>query len=90
MRHVEHRQDRAEGDIVLFDRRIPYTTDLISINGIRLHLWLGDTPATPDLLRRLESVGRRHRDVVSCAYCSGQPTGYWARQDMHEQQLPQT
>lgn len=84
MHQVNHREDRAEGDIVLADGRFPYDTDLISINGVNLHVWLGDTTATPALLERLEKVGRRHRDVVRCTYCSGAPTGYWARQDMFE------
>ena len=56
---------------------VPYNTDLVNINGCRIHFWLGDM-ATLDRARHLRQAAERQRDIVSCTYSGGQPDGFWA------------
>jgi hypothetical protein len=80
MRKVEYVKERAEGRCC----GIPYNTELVSSNGVRFHLWLGDRDMSTDLSARLNQEARRQRDIVSMTWCPGEPTGFWANEDFGE------
>jgi len=74
---IECVTDRAEGLCCGF----PYNTEIVSINGVWFHVWLGHAAPTQQLLRALEIAARRQRDIVRLTYSAGQPTGFWAHQN---------
>lgn len=78
MRRIDCPEAKAEG---LIDGH-PYDTQLVSINGVAFHIWLGDKTPTRAALQRLERIARYNRDVVYMTFSDGQPTGFWAQQDM--------
>lgn len=69
--------DRAEGLCL----GVPYNTELVSINGVCIHFWLGTLRVTAELLRKLRSHASHQRDIVRATYSSGKPTGFWAHED---------
>lgn len=93
-RLIDCPETKAEGDVRFDGVRWPYNTELVNADGVALHLWLGpifpDTitaEALPQaqrrvgqaLARRLLEIMRQERDVVSCSWSSGRPSGYWTR-----------
>lgn len=80
MRKVEYVQGRAEGRIC----GLPYNTEVINGNGTEFHIWIGNRTMDVHLCARLTGVARAHRDVVRFTYCEGEPTGFWANEDISE------
>ena len=76
MRHVDHRDDRAEGSCLGF----PYNTELVSIDGAAIHFWLSGG-AESDLPAAL-ATAKSERDIVCATWCHGQPSGFWAHQNI--------
>lgn len=80
IRVIEHVNAEAEGDCHGF----PYNTTLISAAGVLIVFWTGDKepgsimPALADALVR----ARAARDIVGAQACIGNPTGYWAHNDI--------
>lgn len=73
---------KAEGMVGPF----AYDTQLVSIDGVALHLWTM-TDAEPneamrDDIARAYSIMRNHRDIVCATYSIGRPSGFWAREDV--------
>ena len=81
---IEHVEEKAEGDCL----GLPYNTEIISSQGCEVLFWLGErdpkAPETKALLERAIRIARYWRDVVRVIACPGQPTGYWARDNMGE------
>lgn len=77
---------KAEGDVVIGGRRIPYTTDLVNSNGVCFQVWLDEEP-DPELEAAIKRVARDHRDCVSFTWYEGAPAGYWTRRPA-ESQIP--
>ena len=69
---------KAEGKLLGY----PYDTQLVSIDGVACHVWLGDTEPTPKLLEKLEGNARRQRDIVRMTWSDGAPIGFWAHEDI--------
>lgn len=69
---------KAEGHALGY----PYDTELVNINGVEIHFWLRGDPPSPALLDKLERMARRNRDVVRMTFSDGEPTGFWANQDL--------
>jgi hypothetical protein len=77
-RHVEPLTDPAEG---LCDG-VPYSTELVNVDGVSIHFWLGDSPPSDERLATLVRIARSNRDVVRATWSMGQPVCFWAHQDM--------
>jgi hypothetical protein len=60
----------------------PYNTELVSINGCSIHFWLRSHTPTDAELQTLLTVARRHRDIVRATWSAGDPTGFWAHEDI--------
>ena len=73
---------KAEGDIGPKGNAFPYNTELVSINGVHMHMWMGDTTPTDDQLAGLERLARNTRDIVRMTWSPGAPVGYWAHQNI--------
>lgn len=72
-------EDRAEG----LCNGLPYTTELVSSEGVSVHFWTGDLNGdhlTEALAIACDTI-RRKRDVVRIQYSTGEPTGFWAHLD---------
>ena len=76
---IEPLEDKAEGTCCGF----PYDTQLASSAGCSIHFWVGDTNPGMVRLQQALAVARRHRDIVSATWSLGQPTKFWAHQDMN-------
>ena len=70
--------DKAEGDCAGY----PYNTELASINGVRVHLWMRGDADDRAKVDTLAAIMCAERDVVRVSYSDGEPTGYWAHQDV--------
>jgi hypothetical protein len=77
-RRIECPLESAEGKILGF----PYDTQLVSIDGVTMHIWFGDTPITDELLAKVKTAANNQRDVVSFTYSTGEPTKFWANEDI--------
>ena len=79
-RKIEGRVDKAEGRCCGF----PYDTQLVSSAGVSIHFWVGlvGPEYASEAVNNALAVARRHRDIVSVTWSPGQPTGFWANQDM--------
>ena len=75
---------KAEGDIIHPDlpEPIPYDTDVISPDGVHIHLWMGKHDQDGAARSLAVRVARYCRDIVSVSYSIGKPTGYWAHQNL--------
>lgn len=62
--------------------QIPFDTQLAGPDGCAIHFWLGDNANVSGLALAARRAADNHRDIVTCSYSSGQPTGYWATQNM--------
>lgn len=65
-------------------KSLPYDTELVSINGVSVHFWTGSLEGAAlnaTLDRAIDAIVSR-RDVVRVQYCSGQPAGFWAHEDI--------
>ena len=71
------RDDRAEG----MCGGLPYATDLVSSDGCSIHFWCGDA-FDEVLLNEALRKARNARDVIKATASLGQPTGFWAHQDI--------
>lgn len=69
--------DRAEGLCC----GLPYSTELVSAEGCSIHFWCGDS-FDEVLLKKALRTACNNRDIVRAIASLGQPTGFWARQDM--------
>ena len=69
--------DRAEGMCC----GLPYNTDLVSSAGCSILFWCGDA-FDESLLQTALSKARGSRDIVYAVASLGQPTGFWAHQDI--------
>ena len=76
-RKIDCPDARAEGLIGGY----PYNTELVNVNGVAFHIWLGETAATPALLKKLKRLAKNQRDVVYMTYSDGSPSGFWAHED---------
>jgi hypothetical protein len=81
VRKVEPLEDKAEGKCV----GIPYNTELASSNGVSIHFWMGNLndKEAKALAEKALMIARRNRDVVSASWSHGDPTSFWANQDMN-------
>lgn len=70
--------DKAEGMCGGF----PYNTELASSAGVSICFWYGDTYDEERLQRALHKA-RNARDVVMALASPGQPTGFWAHQNIN-------
>lgn len=61
---------------------VPYDTQLVNINGVNIHFWLGDTEPFGEQLAKLVRIAQRNRDIVSATWSPGHPTGFWAHENM--------
>lgn len=68
---------RAEGQCC----GLAYTTELISAGGCSIHFWCGQE-FDDDLLEKALSKARGSRDILCARASLGEPTGYWAHQDI--------
>jgi hypothetical protein len=71
---IECPQIKAEGTM----DGVPYDTRLANREGPAIHFWLGDQPSG-ERAEELCRYAAKHRDVVTCTYSDGEPTGYWAQ-----------
>ena len=69
--------DRAEGTCGGF----PYNTELASSAGCSICFWYGDTYNEAALQHALRKA-RNARDIVYALASPGQPTSFWAHQDI--------
>lgn len=69
--------DRAEGRC----HGLPYSTELASSQGCSIHFWVGDN-YDADLVSKALDAARGSRDIVYASWSLGQPTGFWANQDI--------
>lgn len=79
-RRIDRLDDKAEGRCL----GVPYNTELVSINGCSVHFWLGDEVPTEQRLAALLRCTRNNRDIVRATWSDGQPTAFWANEDMRE------
>lgn len=68
---------RAEG----LCRGLPYNTEQASSAGVSILFWCGDA-FDEALLQKALRTARNNRDVVGAVASLGQPTGFWAHEDM--------
>lgn len=71
-------EDKAEGLCC----GLPYNTELASIAGCSIHFWC-DEAFDDDLLQEALEKARRNRDIIYASASLGQPTKFWAHQDIH-------
>ncbi len=57
---------------------LPYDTELVCVDGVAIHFWVGPTPPSPARLQALLATARQHRDIVGATYSLGSPVGFWA------------
>ena len=76
-RKIDPIEGRAEGRCC----GLPYDTQLASSAGCAIHFWVGETH-NPELLKKAVSVARNHRDIVYATWSHGEPTSFWANEDM--------
>lgn len=71
-------EDKAEGTCA----GVPFNTELVNIDGVNVHFWIGgiDPVNVPTRLAEAINVARDTRDVVSITYSDGEPTGHWAHE----------
>ena len=69
--------DRAEGTCGGFQ----YNTELVSSAGCSICFWYGDTYNEAALQHALRKA-RNARDIVYALASPGQPTSFWAHQDI--------
>lgn len=72
--------EKAEGVC----KGLPYNTDLVSINGVNAHFWVGnrtESEREAALAIAIPAI-RNERDVVSVSWSEGEPAGFWAHQDI--------
>ena len=69
--------DRAEGLCC----GLPYNTELASSAGCSIHFWCGES-FDEELLQKALHTARNNRDIVYALASLGEPTGFWAHQDM--------
>lgn len=60
---------------------IPYNTDTYNSQGCSIHFWVGSEPNEPALRFALHRA-RNARDVVMATWSLGQPTGFWANEEI--------
>lgn len=77
---VEALDDKAEGRCL----GLPYTTELVNINGVRIHFWCG-AEFDEELISRAITVARSERDIVAVSCSLGEPSGFWAHEDLPRQ-----
>jgi hypothetical protein len=78
VKKIKRPETKAEGKLKVGAHDFPYDTQLVSIDGVDLHVWLGDIKPTPELLKKIERRAKNQRDVVRLTYSSGKPIGFWA------------
>jgi len=69
--------DRAEGLCC----GLPYNTELASSAGCSIHFWCGES-FDENLLQKALVKARHNRDIVCALASLGQPTSFWAHQDI--------
>ncbi len=60
---------------------LPYDTELASSAGVSILFWCGES-FDDELLEKALHVARNNRDVVYAIASLGQPTSFWAHEDM--------
>lgn len=83
-KYVHCPPEKAEGDIHYpgAEKPVPYNTFLAGPNGSHIHFWLDYPYHGEKLAKKLKAFATHFRDIVSCSYSGGEPSGYWAHQDM--------
>lgn len=79
VRQIDPLEDKAEGRCC----GLPYDTQLASSAGCSIHFWVGDT-YDAELMKKAIHVACNTRDIVFATWSHGQPTSFWANQDMGE------
>lgn len=78
---IDNPNTKAEG---LCDG-LPYTTDTYNINGCAIHFWVPDCTLLARIKSKLDTTLRKAmnaRDIVRATWSFGEPTGFWAHQDI--------
>ena len=84
MKKVECPVEKAEGDIHVpgLKEPVPYNTWSAGPDGCHLHIWLDIPYYGAETARKIKAFATNFRDIVSASYSEGEPTSYWAHQDM--------
>lgn len=77
IRLVDNPKTKAEG----LCNGLPYDTQLVNINGVNIHFWVSDPYDSMQLPAAL-SKAINERDIVSATWSLGEPTGFWAHQNI--------
>ena len=76
-RMTEKYEGRAEG----LCAGLPYDTELAGSDGVSIIFWCGDS-FNEEALQKALHHARNARDVVQAVASLGQPSSFWAHQDI--------
>lgn len=77
VRKTEDPGGKAEG----LCEGLPYTTELVSSEGVAVHFWVGEEYDKAKVALALHKA-RNERDVVCASWSYGQPASFWAHSDI--------
>lgn len=73
---IDNPNTKAEG----LCNGLPYTTDTYNKDGCIIHFWFGDGVTKPPGIALRKAMNAR--DIVRATWSFGEPTGFWAHQDI--------
>lgn len=77
IRQISNPNTKAEGRC----NGLPYNTELVSINGVSIHFWVGSVATHPTIDIALRKA-MNHRDIVAATWSFGKPDGFWHHSDI--------